>query len=674
MINGGSNVKKLTVNLISAFLLGTMVFSTNVFAAGIETNTEGDMGVTYRTHIENEGWLQGWMADGGMSGSEGKGLRLEAIEIELTGDVPDDLKIQYQTHIQNQGWAQGWVADGALSGSEGQGLRLEAIEIKLSGPSAADYTVKYRTQIQNEGWAQGWVADGALSGSEGKGLRLEAIEVIVAETPVKIAYDGYLDALNQVKESDYTIVSWAAYQKVVAANVVTKADLANKISEATLAIEKAQAELVKKADLTIYQDVLDKVTEAQCTPESWVIYEEIVAANVVTAEDTQEKVDAATIAIIKAQKELVKYADLTAYNAAVTAVSEQEVRSGWAEYKAVLDANKVTNRNTQAEVDAATANIVAAQKKLELYSDLTAFNAAIALYLQYGADADNAPYSRASWDAYTAVCENYGTLTDGKWAYDVIAKTSDQTAINSAVTDLGTVIEKLEKTADLRAFNVAKKITQSDGPYTTASFEAYQKNAQVMAIAALETDLLKSYSQAVVDGYTSTLVAIQNGILVAAADLTAYQQALSKVKAADYTSVTWTAYQAVVTANLVDGDSSQADVDAATAKIVNAQKNLTPSATAVISKAKINSNVFGIRSVGDNILSRVNQLISAAGLNKADYKVSFTRIDDGSAVINPITGLITDMGSTTAIVTFTITPVDGSEAATTANIDLFINQ
>lgn len=667
-------MKKLSASLVGALLLGSMVFSTTVIATGAETNTAGDIGVTYRTHIENEGWLQGWMADGGMSGSEGKGLRLEAIEIELTGDVPNGLKIQYQTHIENKGWAQGWVADGDLSGSEGQGLRLEAIEIKLSGPDAADYTVKYRTQIQNEGWAQGWVADGALSGSEGKGLRLEAIEVIIAETPVKIAYDAYLDALNQVKEADYTIASWAAYQKVVTANVVTKANLANKITEATLAIETAQADLVRKADLTIYQDVLDNVTEDQCTPESWLIYEAIVAANVVTAEDSQEKVDAATIAIIKAQKELVKYADLTAYNAAVTAVSEQEVRSGWAEYKAVLDANKVTNRNTQAEVDAATANILAAQKKLELYSDLTAFNAAIALYLEYGADADNAPYSRASWDAYTAVCENYGTLTDGQWIYQVISKNSDQTAINSAVTDLGTVIEGLEKTADLRAFNAAKKITQSDGPYTTASFEAYQKNAQVIAITALETDLLKGYSQEVVDGYTSTLVAIQNGILVAAADLTAYHDALSKVKAADYTSVTWTAYQAVVTANLVDGDSSQTDVDAATAKIVNAQKNLTPSATAVISKAKINSNVFGIRSVGDNILTRVNELISAAGLNKADYKVSFTRIDDGSAVINPITGLITDMGSTTAIVTFTITPVDGSEAATTANIDLFINQ
>lgn len=665
-------MKKLSISLVGALLLGTMVFFVPVFAQ--EVKNESDIGVSYRTHIENEGWAQGWMTDGAMSGSEGKGLRLEAIEIEITGDLPADLKIQYQTHIQNQGWSQGWVADGALSGSEGQGLRLEAIEIKLSGASASDYSVKYRTQIQNEGWAQGWVADGALSGSEGKGLRLEAIEILVVETPIKIAYDGYLEVLNQVKESDYTIVTWEAYQKVVAANVVTKADLANRISEATLVIETAQADLVKKADLTVYNDILDNVTEDQCTPESWVIYQAVLAAHRVTVEDSQAKVDAATIAIIKAQKALVKYADLSGYTAAVAAISEDQVKSGWAEYQAVLDANKVTNRNTQAEVDAATATILAAQKKLVLYSDLTAFNAAIALYVQYGADADNAPYKREGWDAYTQVCETYGTLANGTWNYDVISKNSDQTAINGATADLASVVEKLVKTADLRAFNTAKKIAKSDGPYTTASFEAYLENAQVIEITALDPDLLKGYSQSVVDGYTQTLIAIQNGILVIAADLTAYQQALSKVKAADYTSVTWTAYQTVVSANVVDGDSTQAAVDTATAKIVSAQNNLTHSAAYVVAHAKINSNDFGIRRVGDNILTRVNQLITAAGLNKNDYTVSFTRIDNGTAVINPTTGLITEMGGTTAVVTFTITPVDGSASATTPNIDLFINQ
>ncbi|OXS25240.1 MAG: hypothetical protein BI182_05785 [Acetobacterium sp. MES1] len=667
-------MKKMSASLIGALFLSSMVFSTNVFAAGIETKTAGDIGVTYRTHIQNEGWLQGWMVDGAMSGSEGKGLRLEAIEIELTGDVPDDLKIQYQTHIENEGWAQGWVTDGALAGSEGKGLRLEAVEIRLTGASASDYSVKYRTQIENEGWAQGWVADGALSGSEGKGLRLEAIEIMVVETPVKIAYDAYQDVLNQASEADYTVNSWTTYKKIVDANVVTKDDTANRITEATIAIKTAQESLVKKADLTVYHDVLNSVMEEQCTPESWAIYRTIVEANVVTAEDPQEKVDAATIAIIKAQKELVKYANMSAYNTAVTAISEDQVKSGWTEYKEVLDANHVTKLNTQDEVDAATAKIVAAQKNLVLYSNLGNFNKVIALYIEFGTDADNAPYSRESWDAYTTVCETYGTLNNGTWVYDVISKNSDQTAIDSATADIKKMTDVLVATADLKAFNAAKNIKITDGPYTTASFEAYTKNAQVISIADLEADLLKSYSQSVVDGYTQTLIAIQHELLIHAADLSAYNEALAKVKAVDYTEKTWATYQTIVDTNKVDGDSTQEAVNAATAKILSAQKNLTYSAAYVAANSRLDSYYFGVRKVGDNILTRANELISAAGFDKTRYKISFTRIDNGTAVINPVTGLITDAGATTASVSFTITPVDGSEAATTKNIDLFINK
>ncbi|WKY46932.1 right-handed parallel beta-helix repeat-containing protein [Eubacteriaceae bacterium ES3] len=140
-----------------------------------------DFGVSYRTHIQNEGWAQGFVNDGDLSGSEGKGLRLEGIEIKLTGDVPGDLGIEYRTHIQNIGWEEEFASNGDFSGSEGQGLRLEGIEIRLTGQEAQNYSVKYRTHIQNEGWEQGWVYDGAMAGSEGKGLRLEAIEVVIEE-------------------------------------------------------------------------------------------------------------------------------------------------------------------------------------------------------------------------------------------------------------------------------------------------------------------------------------------------------------------------------------------------------------------------------------------------------------------------------------------------------------
>lgn len=649
----------------------TLAFSTSVFAEEPIKTNDG-FGVAYRTHIQNEGWAQGWMHDGSLSGSEGKGLRLEGIEIELSGDVPDGLGIQYQTHIQNKGWIQGWVADGDLAGSVGEGLRLEAIEIKLTGINATDYSVKYRTHIQNDGWKP-WVADGALSGSEGKGLRLEAIEILVVETPVKTAFDAYQTALAKVNEADYTSASWTAYQTVVNANVVTKTDIANKITEATTAIEKAQLNLVKKADLTVYQDILDNVKEADYSAESWAIYQTVVEANVVTAENTQAEVDAATIAIIKAQKSLFKLADLTAYQAALAAVTQDMVKSGWAEYKAVVDANVVTNMNAQTEVDAATAKILAAQKILVLYSDLTAFNQALALYLQYGGDAANAPYTSATWNAYTAVCEKYGTLSSSTWVYDVITKDTAQATIDAATADIKSAITKLVATADLTAFNTAKNVKINDGPYTTASFTAYTNNSQVKAIVEIPADTLKGYAQSVVDGYTTTLIALQHSILVKGSDLTAYNAALMAVSQGNYTTTSWSAYQVVVSANLVTADTTQSAVDAATTKIVAAQKNLVYTGVYVISKAKINASYFGVRKVGDNILTRAADMITAAGIDKSDYTITFARIDNGTAVINATTGLITDEGNTVATVTFTITPLDGGAAGTTANMDIYIN-
>ena len=59
--------------------------------------------------------------------------------------------------------------------------------------------------------------------------------------------------------------------------------------------------------------------------------------------------------------------DLTAYNAALAAVTESDYTAeSWATYQTVVTANLVTTKNTQAEVDKATANIVAAQSALVL--------------------------------------------------------------------------------------------------------------------------------------------------------------------------------------------------------------------------------------------------------------------------------------------------------------------
>lgn len=126
----------------------------------------------YATHVENIGW-QDWVTDGEMSGTEGRGLRLEGIKIELSNN--DRLGISYSTHVQNIGW-QAPVSNGTMSGTEGRGYRLEAIKINLTGENANKFDIYYRVHAQNVGW-MGWASNGAEAGTAGLSYRLEGIEI-----------------------------------------------------------------------------------------------------------------------------------------------------------------------------------------------------------------------------------------------------------------------------------------------------------------------------------------------------------------------------------------------------------------------------------------------------------------------------------------------------------------
>ena len=129
--------------------------------------------ISYRTHVQNTGWMNA-VTSGNTSGTTGKNLRLEAIQINLNTDgLNGDLS--YRTHVQNTGWST-WTSNGKTSGTTGKNLRLEAIQIKLTGEIANQYTISYRTHVQNKGWMD-WTSDGKTSGTTGESLRLEAIQI-----------------------------------------------------------------------------------------------------------------------------------------------------------------------------------------------------------------------------------------------------------------------------------------------------------------------------------------------------------------------------------------------------------------------------------------------------------------------------------------------------------------
>lgn len=198
------SIRKLAVLLLALLLVIGMI-PASVMADAYPS-------VSYTTHVQNVGW-QNYVNGGTMSGTEGKSYRLEGIKIKLDNQGYD-LGISYQTHIQNIGWeadtSRGWKANDVMSGTEGLGYRLEAIQIKLTGADADKFNIYYKVHAQNIGW-MGWARNGEPAGTAGYGYRLEGIKIVISpsnEDPPELGSGAaFKDAtIPQFKE---------AYKKVV---------------------------------------------------------------------------------------------------------------------------------------------------------------------------------------------------------------------------------------------------------------------------------------------------------------------------------------------------------------------------------------------------------------------------------------------------------------------------
>ena len=167
----------------------------------------------YQTHIQNIGW-QKFVENGELSGTSGRGFRLEGIILDL--DTTLEGNIEYTTHVQNIGW-QNYVQDEELSGTSGRGLRLEGIKIRLTGEVAEYYDVYYRVHIQNSGWLA-WAKNDEIAGSSGYGFRLEAIQIALVPKgdpepeldPVTNKTKCFMEKVNIIYQTHIQNVGWQA--------------------------------------------------------------------------------------------------------------------------------------------------------------------------------------------------------------------------------------------------------------------------------------------------------------------------------------------------------------------------------------------------------------------------------------------------------------------------------
>ncbi len=142
-----------------------------------QTGLSGDL--EYRSHVESIGW-QEYVSSGNMTGTYGQGLRIEGLQMRLTGELADYYSVEYQVHIQDYGYSQGFVSDGLTAGTTGQSRRIEALQVRIVPKYSGTSTqVEYHVHIQDLGWETKWMTDGDVSGTQGQGKRLEAIEIFL---------------------------------------------------------------------------------------------------------------------------------------------------------------------------------------------------------------------------------------------------------------------------------------------------------------------------------------------------------------------------------------------------------------------------------------------------------------------------------------------------------------
>ena len=152
------------------------VLPSNIYDGNYNTTLTamwGQVGITYRAHIEGAGWL-GWVQNGATAGTTGQGKRMEAAQIKLFDSSIGG--VTYRAHTAEYGWME-WVSNGGTTaGTTGQSRRMEAIQIQLTGTIASQYNVVYRAHVANYGWL-GWVQNGAVAGTTGQARRMEALEI-----------------------------------------------------------------------------------------------------------------------------------------------------------------------------------------------------------------------------------------------------------------------------------------------------------------------------------------------------------------------------------------------------------------------------------------------------------------------------------------------------------------
>ena len=184
-------MKKLFILLFTVICI---TMSSSIFAYAAPTPSA----LKYRSHVAELGWLP-YVRDGETTGTTGKGIRMEAVDIQITyGGISG---IRFRVHAADLGWMP-WKSSGQMAGTTGQSRQLEAIQIQLENGMEDLYDVYYRVHVESDGW-KSWMKNGEIAGTVGQGKRMEALQIRIASKETQIGRDGTITYVKNENKSGW---------------------------------------------------------------------------------------------------------------------------------------------------------------------------------------------------------------------------------------------------------------------------------------------------------------------------------------------------------------------------------------------------------------------------------------------------------------------------------------
>lgn len=148
------------------------------------------MGALYGIYVHGKGWSD-FFADNayGMAPTDSyiTGIRvtLHNQSEEMSGTI------RYRVNLSGRGWLD-WVSDAKEAGDITGDMHLEAVAMELTGELAQHYDVLYSV-LQNNEWTD-WVKNGEEAGQSGVGLRMDGLKMsIVKRQEGQESHAGNLD-------------------------------------------------------------------------------------------------------------------------------------------------------------------------------------------------------------------------------------------------------------------------------------------------------------------------------------------------------------------------------------------------------------------------------------------------------------------------------------------------